>query len=86
MNNKELEEEARRRQEILDDAWHLPKQHYINGIPVSYREWWEYMEEERLLNAQLEAERSFYKRCTSTGEEWEVDSDGEYTPEEFWDK
>lgn len=81
MNNKDIEE----RQKILDEGWHR-EQYFINGHPVSYEEYWDYKEEQRLADAMLDAELSFYSRCTSTGEEWEIDCDGEYTPEEFWDK
>ena len=85
MNNKELEEEIQRRQKVLDDEWGRPRQYFINGKPVSQEDYWAYKEEQRLADAMLDAELSFYKRCTSTGEEWEIDCDGEYIPNEFWD-
>ena len=66
---------------MLDKGWKKPRQKYINGHPVSEEEYAEYLEEERLERAKEDAELAFYRRCTSTGEEWEVDSDGiEYIP------
>ena len=56
----------------------------VNGryiLFTSEAEYVEYMEEERIERAKADAELAFYRRCTSTGEEWEVDSDGiEYIP------
>ena len=76
-----LRNEIDKRQEVLDRGWKKPRQKYINGHPVSEEEYAEYMEEERLERAKEDAELAFYRRCTSTGEEWEVDSDGiEYIP------
>lgn len=76
-----LRNEIDKRQEVLDKGWKKPRQKYINGHPVSEEEYAEYLEEERLERAKEDAELAFYKRCTSTGEEWEVDSDGiEYIP------
>ena len=76
-----LRNEIDKRQEVLDKGWKKPRQKYINGHPVSEEEYEEYMEEERIERAKEDAELAFYKRCTSTGEEWEVDSDGiEYIP------
>jgi hypothetical protein len=76
-----LRNEIDKRQEVLDKGWKKPRQKYINGYPVSEEEYAEYMEEERLERAKEDAELAFYRRCTSTGEEWEVDSDGiEYIP------
>ena len=76
-----LRNEIDKRQEVLDRGWKRPRQKYINGHPVSEEEYAEYMEEERLERAKEDAELAFYRRCTSTGEEWEVDSDGiEYIP------
>jgi hypothetical protein len=76
-----LRNEIDKRQEVLDKGWKKPRQKYINGHPVSEEEYAEYMEEERLERAKEDAELAFYRRCTSTGEEWEVDSDGiEYIP------
>ena len=76
-----LRNEIDKRQEVLDKGWKKPRQKYINGHPVSEEEYAEYMEEERLERAKKDAELSFYRQCTSTGEEWEVDSDGiEYIP------
>ena len=76
-----LRNEIDKRQEVLDRGWKKPRQKYINGHPVSEQEYAEYMEEERLERAKEDAELAFYRRCTSTGEEWEVDSDGiEYIP------
>ena len=76
-----LRNEIDKRQEVLDKGWKKPRQKYINGHPVSEEEYAEYMEEERIERAKEDAELAFYKRCTSTGEEWEVDSDGiEYIP------
>ena len=76
-----LRNEIEKRQEVLDKAWKKPRQKYINGHPVSEEEYAEYLEEERLERAKEDAELAFYRRCTSTGEEWEVDSDGiEYIP------
>ena len=76
-----LRNEIDKRQEVLDRGWKRPRQKYINGHPVSEKEYAEYMEEVRLERAKEDAELAFYRRCTSTGEEWEVDSDGiEYIP------
>ena len=76
-----LRNEIDKRQEVLDRGWKKPRQKYINGHPVSEEVYAEYMEEERLERAKEDAELAFYRRCTSTGEEWEVDSDGiEYIP------
>ena len=76
-----LRNEIDKRQEVLDKGWKKPSQKYINGHPVSEEEYAEYMEEERIERAKEDAELAFYRRCTSTGEEWEVDSDGiEYIP------
>ena len=76
-----LRNEIDKRQEVLDKGWKKPRQKYINGHPVSEEEYAEYMEEERIVKAKADAELAFYRRCTSTGEEWEVDSDGiEYIP------
>ena len=76
-----LRNEIDMRQEVLDKGWKKPRQKYINGHPVSEEEYAEYLEEERLERAKEDAELAFYRRCTSTGEEWEVDSDGiEYIP------
>ena len=76
-----LRNEIDKRQEVLDKGWKKPRQKYINGHPVSEEEDAEYLEEERLERAKEDAELAFYRRCTSTGEEWEVDSDGiEYIP------
>jgi hypothetical protein len=76
-----LRNEIDKRQEVLDKGWKKPRQKYINGHPVSEEEYAEYLEEERLERAKEDAELAFYRRCTSTGEEWEVDSDGiEYIP------
>ena len=76
-----LRNEIDKRQEVLDRGWKKPRQKYINGHPVSEEEYAEYLEEERLERAKEDAELAFYRRCTSTGEEWEVDSDGiEYIP------
>ena len=76
-----LRNEIDKRQEVLDRGWKRPRQKYINGHPVSEEEYAEYLEEERLERAKEDAELAFYRRCTSTGEEWEVDSDGiEYIP------
>jgi hypothetical protein len=71
-----LRNEIDKRQEVLDKGWKKPRQKYINGHPVSEEEYAEYLEEERLERAKEDAELAFYRRCTSTGEEWEVDSDG----------
>jgi hypothetical protein len=76
-----LRNEIDKRQEVLDKGWKKPRQKYINGHPVSEEEYAEYLEEERLERAKEDAQLAFYRRCTSTGEEWEVDSDGiEYIP------
>lgn len=76
-----LRNEIDKRQEVLDKGWKKPRQKYINGHPVSEEEYAEYLEEERLERVKEDAELAFYRRCTSTGEEWEVDSDGiEYIP------
>lgn len=76
-----LRNEIDKRQEVLDKGWKKPRQKYINGHPVSEEEYEEYLEKERIERAKEDAELAFYKRCTSTGEEWEVDSDGiEYIP------
>lgn len=76
-----LRNEIDKRQEVLDKGWKKPRQKYINGHPVSEEEYAEYLEEDRLERAKEDAELAFYRRCTSTGEEWEVDSDGiEYIP------
>jgi len=76
-----IEMEIQRRQEVLDKGWKKPRQKYINGYPVGDKEYWEYMEERRIEDAKADAELSFYRKCTSTGEEWEIDSDGmEYIP------
>jgi len=71
-----LRNEIDKRQEVLDKGWKKPRQKYINGHPVSEEEYAEYLEEERLERAKEDAELAFYRRCTSTGEEWEVNSDG----------
>ena len=76
-----LRNEIDKRQEVLDRGWKKPRQKYINGHPVSEEEYEEYLEKERIERAKEDAELAFYRRCTSTGEEWEVDSDGiEYIP------
>jgi hypothetical protein len=76
-----LRNEIDKRQEVLDKGWKKPRQKNINGHPVSEREYAEYMEKERIERAKEDAELSFYRKCTSTGEEWEIDSDGiEYIP------
>lgn len=76
-----LRNEIDKRQEVLDKGWKKPRQKYINGHPVSEEEYEEYLEKERIERAKEDAELAFYRRCTSTGEEWEVDSDGiEYIP------
>ena len=80
-----LRNEIDKRQEVLDKGWQKsrqkPRQKYINGHPVSEEEYEEYLEKEMIERAKEDAELAFYKRCTSTGEEWEVDSDGiEYIP------
>ena len=80
-----LRNEIDKRQEVLDKGWQKsrqkPRQKYINGHPVSEEEYEEYLEKERIEKAKSDAELAFYRRCTSTGEEWEVDSDGiEYIP------
>ena len=76
-----LRNEIDMRQEVLDKGWKKPRQKYINGHPVSEEEYEEYLEKERIERAKEDAELAFYRRCTSTGEEWEVDSDGiEYIP------
>ena len=76
-----LRNEIDKRQEVLDKGWKKPRQKYINGHPVSEEEYAEYLEKERIERAKEDAELAFYRRCTSTGEEWEVDSDGiEYIP------
>ena len=76
-----LRNEIDKRQEVLDKGWKKPSQKYINGHPVSEEEYEEYLEKERIERAKEDAELAFYRRCTSTGEEWEVDSDGiEYIP------
>ena len=76
-----LRNEIDKRQEVLDKGWKKPRQKYINGHPVSEEEYEEYLEKERIERAKEDAELAFYKRCTSTGEVWEVDSDGiEYIP------
>ena len=76
-----LRNEIDKRQEVLDKGWKKPRQKYINGHPVSEEEYAEYLEKERVERAKEDAELAFYRRCTSTGEEWEVDSDGiEYIP------
>ena len=76
-----LRNEIDKRQEVLDKGWQKSRQKYINGHPVSEEEYEEYLEKERIERAKEDAELAFYRRCTSTGEEWEVDSDGiEYIP------
>ena len=78
-----LENKLQQMQGILDAGWkrQRPVQRYINGHAVSEEEYWEYKEKEEEDKAWEDAELSFYKRCTSTGEEWEIDSDGlEYIP------
>ena len=77
-----LKNRIEEKQKVLDDGWKRdPGQCYINGHPVSYREYYDYMEEIRIQRAKDDAELAFYKSCTSTGEEWEIDSDGlEYIP------
>lgn len=73
-----LRNDIHRRQEVLDTGWDRSRfgQRYINGHPVSEEEYWEYVEERREEDAIEEGLLSFYRRCTSTGEEWEIDSDG----------
>ena len=78
-----LERKIQEMQSILDAGWSRSRhsRKYINGHPVSDEEYEIYQEQKRIENAKLEAEISFYRKCTSTGEEWEIDSDGiEYIP------
>ena len=82
-----IEEEIQKRQEVLDSGWKRQSgQRYINGYPVSEEEYWRYMDDVKQKQAMHDAELSFYSRCTSTGEEWETDSDGDYTPDWLYDK
>lgn len=79
-------EEIQRKQEALDAGWSRPRKFYIQGREVSYEEYERYQEEDRMADAMLDAEISYYSRDTSTGEEWETDSDGDYTPDWLYDR
>lgn len=80
--------EIQEKQAVLDKGWNKPRhqQKYINGFPVSDEEYYDYLEKRRIEDANRDAEIDFYKRCTSTGEEWETDSDGDFTPDWLYDK
>ena len=67
-NEFEIKYEIQKRQAILDEGWKSVKRkrRFIGSRPVSEEEYQDYIQE----------------RYTSTGEEWEVDSDGlEYMPD-----
>lgn len=82
-----LTNDIQKRQQVLDSGWKRDSgQRYIYGHPVSEEEYWRWMDEQRQVQAMHDAELSFYSRCTSTGEEWETDSDGDYTPDWLYDK
>ena len=80
-----LEREIQKRQEVLDKHWYK-RRFYINGHEVSYEEYEAYQEMLREDDARVEGNLSFFRRCTSTGEEWETDSDGDYTPGFLYDE
>lgn len=82
------ERKIQKLQSLLDKGWSRPRfpKRYINGLLVTEEEYDEYMEEQRIQDAIHEAEIASDMRCTSTGEEWEIDSDGEYTPDWLYDR
>ena len=72
--------EIQEKQAVLDKGWNRPKKprRFIGNRTVSEDEYEAYQREQAERIRSLHSEDRF----TSTGEEWEIDSDGlEYIPE-----